>query len=479
MSPAEICYAYKLLNHLCESTMELLVNKLIRNQVEYLLNNEVNKQLFNWIHLTLSTSCAKNEAIPVVNTSKSEHNSVLQFYETSPTVTEEKSKTNNAVLSRSMSSDSCPMDLSQKVSSSSHFDRSRELINNDSSRLANVQRRNEYNCGTQKNDRRRSQNRDNNEDTKSNDVIDPTNNPNVADDVNYSGQLPLIITTTATATTYKKSHEVQHNKCPTVTRNRILRSQNKNLITVRNLVNHPGTSSEHSPPKPPVENPLRYEHTSNHLTGIIYNRPAGNYNGSNSSISSAFTKISTTDNTGSSITLLRKNVNSVFIPSGETFSVTTQAQYNEGNDDMVQQEQQSNVEDIDDKMNEVKKKSKRRRHPFEVIHDEMQNCSTCELSFKDPIDFFKHIQMVHVGLGFVEGINSSNFPKKMESQNHKRSYPETNDDIDNGDDDDDGDGDDNDDDMEEDIDEYTPVKLSLYSTRQTPYEFRRIKKKSG
>ncbi|CAH8606077.1 unnamed protein product [Heterobilharzia americana] len=157
MSPAEICYAYKLLNHLCESTMELLVNKLIRNQVEYLLNNEVNKQLFNWIHLTLSTSCAKNEAIPVVNTSKSEHNSVLQFYETSPTVTEEESKTNNAVLSRSMSSDSCPMDLSQKVSSSSHFDRSRELINNDSSRLANVQRRNEYNCGTQKNDRRQSQ----------------------------------------------------------------------------------------------------------------------------------------------------------------------------------------------------------------------------------------------------------------------------------------------------------------------------------
>ncbi|VDQ15928.1 unnamed protein product [Trichobilharzia regenti] len=57
MSSAEMHYAYKLFNHLCEYTIELLVNKLISNQAEYIHHNEVNKQILNFVQLKHSTNC--------------------------------------------------------------------------------------------------------------------------------------------------------------------------------------------------------------------------------------------------------------------------------------------------------------------------------------------------------------------------------------------------------------------------------------
>ncbi|CAH8862115.1 unnamed protein product [Trichobilharzia szidati] len=422
MSSAEMHYAYKLFNHLCEYTIELLVNKLISNQAEYFHQNEVNKQILNFVQLKHSTNCDLlfNET-KLTNTNTNEYNLNHQFEEM---FSSQNDGTN--------SSNCDPVDLSQKVHSPNHLDMSTKSINKCSNNRVDLPQRNHYSSETMNDSLVNSHSVE----AKSNDVIDLTSG---------TKKLPTPPATTYTSSNLinadqllllheekkntKDSHRPMDPNCTNDKRQVTLRSQNQSMKEVQN-------PAKMHMPKTSAINPIQFKLIPVDRAGIPLKTPALIHNNNNTHklyISSPFPIGSNI----SSIYLMPKNMTSFINASNnassiqQTLNLLHQNRRDDNDGDAyvddgdkghfnggIHQHQHYNKEDNDIGMkDEINNGSQQ--------NGEKERCSTCKLSFKHPIDFVKHIQMVHVGLQFRNRVNFSKYPENrpIRTSSIKRRFP--------------------------------------------------------
>nr|CAH8862008.1 unnamed protein product [Trichobilharzia regenti] len=422
MSSAEMHYAYKLFNHLCEYTIELLVNKLISNQAEYIHHNEVNKQILNFVQLKHSTNCDLlfNET-KLTNTNTNEYNSNPQFNEMIW-----------SQIDRSNSSNCNPIDLSQKVDSPSHLDMSTKSVNKCSNNWGDLPQKNHYISETMNNNQSMNSH---SEEMKSNDIIDLTSGTKA-----MRTSPPATTHTSSNSITYKlnsdqsllydekrstkDSHRPMNPNCTNDQRQVTLRSQNQSMKEVQN-------SSKMHASKTPAINSIQFKLIPVDRTGMPLKTPGLINNTHKLYISSPFP----IGNNISSIYLMPKNMTSFINPTNNVSSIQQTL-------NLLHQNRRDDSDgdayvDVDNK-GHVSGGIHDHHHYKEdndtVMKDEINNvphakgekerCSTCNLSFKHPIDFFKHIQMVHVGLQFRNRVNLSKYPEKtIRTSPIKRHFP--------------------------------------------------------
>ncbi|CAH8862243.1 unnamed protein product [Trichobilharzia szidati] len=425
MSSAEIHYAYKLFNHLCEYTIELLVNKLISNQAEYIHPNEVNKQILNFVQLKHSTNCDLlfNET-KLTNTNTNEYNLNHQFEEMICNQTD-----------RTDSSNCNPIDLSQKVHSPNHLDMSKKSINKCSINRGDLLQKNHHTSETMNNSQLL---KSHSEEEKSNDVIDltsgtkklPTSKATTYTSSNLINADQLLLLHEEKKNT-KDSHRPMDPKCTNDARQVTLRSQNQSMKEVQN-------PAKMHMPKTAAVNSIQFKLIPVDRAGIPLKTPGLIHNNKNNThklyISSPFPIGSNI----SSIYLMPKNMTS-FInasnnvsPIQQTLNLLHQNRRDDNDGDAYvdaddkdhfnggihQHHQHYNKEDNDIGMkDEINNGSQQ--------NGEKERCSTCKLSFKHPIDFVKHIQMVHVGLQFRNRVTFSKYPENrtFRTSSIKRRFP--------------------------------------------------------
>uniref|UniRef100_A0A5K4FEQ4 C2H2-type domain-containing protein n=1 Tax=Schistosoma mansoni TaxID=6183 RepID=A0A5K4FEQ4_SCHMA len=141
-------------------------------------------------------------------------------------------------------------------------------------------------------------------------------------------------------------------------------------------------------------------------------------------------KTSTTESFESSISLTSKNMRSIphvaiNVNNNNNNSIVNQIEKNES---YLGEEQENRKEDSENAQNTLNYYSRQHRIDYNrfVEDEEQQNCSTCNLSFCQPIDFVIHIQKVHLGLKMANNENNLIKPLKESVQSNKNHIRKSN-----------------------------------------------------
>ncbi|CAH8615272.1 unnamed protein product [Schistosoma rodhaini] len=137
-------------------------------------------------------------------------------------------------------------------------------------------------------------------------------------------------------------------------------------------------------------------------------------------------KTSTTEIFESSISLTSKNMKSIsHIANNDKNNNNSTVNQIERIQSYMGEEQENKKEDSENvnvsAQNTSKRYSRQYRYDYQrfVEDEKQQNCSTCNLSFYQPVDFIIHIQKVHLGLKMANNENNLIKPLKESVQSNK------------------------------------------------------------